>query len=345
MQYDYRVEKAVLEMAKHRAVSIAAEHSLQMKEIERLRAANQLVESPDDLDDSVENSLPVQLPMPRPPIIPGDDILTPTPVVAASTTSQSSSDSNNAAQTSLARSNAAESKLNLKKKVSDGVLSLGESSLREFEGDSSDPFEIASLQAINDMEILQTVLQPKTTPPSTAVGTTPPIPASTNTTRPLPVSQTGLTRNSSSAANLSSLAQPVTSPPAVPTCQASSSGVAMVIPSLPIQVPQRAASSPSVGVASGSSPSNPFFSAPVATLATVNPFYPSPAVSSATPPQPSTNPFQATSPPATGPPPPSFGQPPGMFPPPLQTPGVGTLIDIGSSGHHQSSPTLPLQVS
>ena len=33
-------------------------------------------------------------------------------------------------------------------------------SIREFEGDNNDPFEIASLQAINDMEVLQSVLQP-----------------------------------------------------------------------------------------------------------------------------------------------------------------------------------------
>ena len=42
--------------------------------------------------------------------------------------------------------------------VTNMAASLGEMSLRDFEGDSGDPFEATSLQAINDMELLQTVL-------------------------------------------------------------------------------------------------------------------------------------------------------------------------------------------
>lgn len=72
------------------------------------------------------------------------------------------------------------------------AATLGEMSLRDFEGDSSDPFEAASLQAINDMELLQTVLiqhtphpplQPQPRGDTVAMATAP---------QPLPSSQPAL---------------------------------------------------------------------------------------------------------------------------------------------------------
>lgn len=46
------------------------------------------------------------------------------------------------------------------------VKPLGELSIREFEGDASDPFERISLQAIDDFSELQSVLQPELTNPA-----------------------------------------------------------------------------------------------------------------------------------------------------------------------------------
>ena len=337
-----------------------------MKEIRRLREAHQLVESQgDESDESVENSLPVQQPMPRPPIIPGSDILTPTPVVAVNNTSQSGSKSDETGQTGAA---GIESDGKAKMKTSDDTLkSLGQLSIREFEGDISDPFEITSLQAINDMEILQTVLQP-TAPPTTIAGgplpTVAPLHSTTNSPQTSQVppalstagqcsSPTGLTRNTNSSGHLSSLAQPVSSVQHVPSQQSNST---VVSPSLPVQVPLRASSSPSVGgVASGSSPSNPFLSGPIVTApptqpVTVNPFFQAPPPSSVAPSFSSTNPFHATSPPAVGPPPlaigpsPSTGAPPpvlGPSPsgiPPLQASGFAPLVDLGTTIHQPIPP-------
>ena len=354
-QYDYNVEKRVLEQAKNRAISIAAEASLQMKEIERLRAANQLVESRDEeSDESVENSLPLPQPLPRPPIIPGGDILKPTPVSLVGSTGQSSSESDETGQASSAGSES-DGKNKIKASESDALKSLGQMSIREFEGDSSDPFEITSLQAINDMEILQTVLQPMTTPPATTTSRPCVAPPSTATTPvlatpPVQSGGAGLTRSTSSSGHLPSLAQPAQSGGSQPgpTHQPSPPTVAAVGPSLPVQIPQRASSSPQVGVASGSSPSNPFVVGPLPTSAPVqavpvNPFYhnaPPTSVAVASP-RISTNPFLPTSPPAVGPPPIGppvvAGPPPPTIPPssvgapPLQASGVATLIDIGSS--------------
>lgn len=364
MQYGYSVEKMVVEQAKTRAVSIAAEASLQMREIERLREANQLNESRDEeSEDSMENSLPVRLPMPRPPI-PGNDILKPTPVVAFNNTSQSGSDGDETSQTGSA-GNEADGKSKAKVE-NDALKSLGQLSIREFEGDI-DPFEITSLQAINDMEILQTVLQPVSAAPptNTAGGVLPSStpsqvasPSFTATTTGQP-SSTGLARNSSSSSQLPSLAQPVASSSVV-SQQASSPVVATATPSPAVQIPLRSSSSPTVGVASGSSPSNPFLVGPAAVtvpaqLTTVNPFYPPGPPTSVAPPTNSTNPFHATSPPGVGPlpvglghapsaglPPPTLGPTPSTVPP-LQATTFGQLIDIGSSGPQATTSTPPLQ--
>ena len=70
---------------------------------------------------------------------------------------------------------------NDKERKSAAVKSLGFLSLKEFEGDSTDPFEMASLLAINDMEELQSVLQPLLgTGPSTGYSNNAP-PTSNNT--------------------------------------------------------------------------------------------------------------------------------------------------------------------
>lgn len=138
-----------------------------------------------------------ELAKPRPPIDFSNDILTPTPVFSSSSSASGSSvSSKNIAsapqldEDDLKESNRSNSP---KTQVPTGttIASLGEMSLREFEATTSDPFEIASLQAINDMEVLQSVLQPipppvitslvsssstvVTTAPQTQTSETPPI--------------------------------------------------------------------------------------------------------------------------------------------------------------------------
>ena len=385
-QYDYSVERKVLEQAKNRAISIAAEASLQMKEIQRLRDAQQLVESRDpDSDDSVENSSPVEPPQPRPrpPIIPGNAILTPIPVTVApsnATGSQSSSSGDETAQAVQTVSGDSEGKSKTNTKESESVVPLGEMSIREFEGTiNNDPFEITSLQAINDMEILQTVLQPIPPPIMTSA-----ITATTNTSvagapllaPPTNVTTTGsapssshqssptLPHGSGSSSNLQLLSQQQTT--AVPGAVVSSSAAVSATtppgpisassavlppgsaPSLPVQVPQRAGSAPMVGVATGSSPSNPFHTGGgFAAGATVSNQIVSqyqqqapPPISIGVPPTStaaspiSTNPFSAVSPPATG-------AMPSFHPPPPSSTGVGTLIDIGQPSMPPSSTTTP----
>ena len=354
----------MLEQAKNRAVSIAAEASLQMKEIERLRAANQLVESRDEeSNEPTENSVPVPHPISRPPIIPSSDILMPIPVAPVSSAGQSGSDSDETGQATLA-GNFADGKSKSKTSENDALKSLGQMSIREFEGDTSDPFEITSLQAINDMEILQTVLQPMTTPPAAIITCGTVLPVATPSTviahqpaTATPAVQAATPSVHSAGAGLTSssshLSQPVMSTGAQPSSaqQPHPPAITTVTPSLPVQVPQRTSSSPQVGVACGSSPSNPFLptSAPAQSVA-VNPFFqqPVPTSISMVSPLTSTNPFLANSPPAVGPPPlgppASTGPPPPTVPassvdvPPLQGPGVGRLIDVVSSGS-----TPPLQ--
>ena len=75
---------------------------------------------------------------------------------------------------------------------------LGEMSLRDFEGDSNDPFEATALQAIDDISELQSVLQPATNtlniPAPSRVSQLPP-----TTSQPLypPVSTTAASEGSS----------------------------------------------------------------------------------------------------------------------------------------------------
>ena len=324
-----------------------------MKEIQRLREANQLTESRDpDSDDSTENSSPLEppRPKPRPPIIPSSDILTPTPVSSGNITGSQSGDVS--AQTGPA-SGESSGQRNLTVKENDTVASLGQMSIREFEGDV-DPFEITSLQAINDMEILQTVLQPIPPPimtsaaagatNSSTAGPTPPVAVGPT---PGPAHQTSsaaptVMQGSGSSPNLQLLNQVAASSAIVTTPPAK---VASSAPSLPIQVPQRVGSTPSMGVAGSSSPSNPFLAAGgfipkhTATKSGDQRFPGAqgvlPPISIAAPPI-STNPFSATSPP-------EVGATPTLPPPPLSSAGasVGTLIDIGQHAPPTVSAATP----
>lgn len=63
---------------------------------------------------------------------------------------------------------------------------LGEMSLRDFEGDISDPFETTALQAIDVISELQSVLQPETSTNTSSVDTTRPPPRPPRPTPPPP---------------------------------------------------------------------------------------------------------------------------------------------------------------
>ena len=100
-------------------------------------------------------------------------------VQSASGSSQSNSDGSSSSLLGDddAKKTAADFNSNANPSAATVIKSLGNFSLKEFEGDSTDPFELATLQAINDMEELQSVLQPLLVSDDT---TTPP-PASTST--------------------------------------------------------------------------------------------------------------------------------------------------------------------
>ena len=162
-QYDYSLEKKVLEQARSRALSIAAEASLQRQQIEELQRKQQEKEEAE--------ALAKELAKPRPPVTFSNDILTPTPVSSCSNTSSSSGAAATASAPLLYVEAGTKQNGNTDTNARGGsieltaeppvIKSLGQLSIREFEGDyNNDPFEIASLQAINDMEVLQSVLQP-----------------------------------------------------------------------------------------------------------------------------------------------------------------------------------------
>jgi len=149
------VENAVLAQARSRAVSVAAEASLQRKHIEELRRQQREKEEAE-----------AQAARDRAPPLFSNDILTPTPVFSQgysnnTETSQASTDSDSPKSTSGVEVTVEQPPLK----------ALGELSIREFEANLDDPFEIASLQAINDMEVLQSVLQPIPPPILTSANT------------------------------------------------------------------------------------------------------------------------------------------------------------------------------
>ena len=208
------------------------------------------------------------------------------------------------------------------------IRSLGQMSIREFEGDTMDPFELASLQAINDMAELQSVLQ------STVCLPAPPPNSSAPLLLTLASGPQGLAppHGHSPAPPLSTgtaAAVPISvSAPALPPSSASSHQI--VTPETidgavidPFQLPQ-SASAPS------SSAHTPFdlvpgLSSESGTVATDNisaaSLYPSfvTTPSNATPIQPLVTHTSSQQPPAPG-------------------PSVGTLIDIGSEPHVRTMP-------
>lgn len=139
LQYDYSREIRVLEQAKIRALSVVAE-----AEASRQQQENEQPDTEKDLANS----------QPQRPVLPmfSSTILTPTPVTT--TTNNGANNMTNETSTGV------------------NIKSLGQLSIREFEGDDYDPFEIASLQAINDMEVLQSVLQPTVVSTSSSSGST-----------------------------------------------------------------------------------------------------------------------------------------------------------------------------
>ena len=157
----------MLEHGKQRALSVAAQAeaaSLNAKMVEAARQTNQrLAEQRQAELDSAGSP-----PSPQAPIIPtlSSTILTPTPVTTTGSSSGTSINHSTGDGGSVDGAVGA-------------IKSLGEMSIREFEGDNNDPFEIASLQAINDMEVLQSVLQPavcttaSAMPPPSSISTSP----------------------------------------------------------------------------------------------------------------------------------------------------------------------------
>lgn len=185
MQYDYSLERRITEQAKHRALSIAAEASLQKKQVlalqQQLAGGGGSDSSREDAGSSPRSTSQSHLPF----NISSTDILTPTPVAPPTTSQQSSTTiTSNAGQSNdVSQANSQPLLATSSNNSSDAIFkSLGNWSIKEFEGDVMDPFEITSLQAINDMEELQSVLLPLTStapPPPPAVSAAPPPPVST----------------------------------------------------------------------------------------------------------------------------------------------------------------------
>jgi len=186
--------------------------------------------------------------LPIPPFLSGNEILTPTPVAPppSSTTSKMSvaagSDVQSASGSNQSNSDGSSSSLlgddDAKKaaadcssdaKTSTVIKSLGMFSLKEFEGDSTDPFELATLQAINDMEELQSVLQPLLINDNTTTSFSTPPPASTSTLSSSTSQVSSLLGPPpASTANFGGLTGPSPSPPVATISPLSSS---MAIPS------------------------------------------------------------------------------------------------------------------
>ena len=368
------MERRVSEQAKQRALSIAAEASLQRKQVEALRQKVGVAEG----GGNAESSPPTG---PRPPFLSSTDILTPTPVAppitsqsspvvgdrlvplmaAAGSAAQSGSSSGEGDSTSSLfddETQPAATGQDQSKAERTVFKSLGNWSIKEFEGDAMDPFEIASLQAINDMEELQSVLQP--TPPPTTAATIAAAASASSSSPSSPAVQVGVSSSSHS------LVAPSQSPPVTAASHQSTTATQLstILTStartgqLPSHVvphpPQATPSSPGLprtGVVSSSSDmtvstSSPLSSSPLtrghfnapAALST-NPFHPGPPVVAT---MSGTNPFQRSEPiqsnahfatPVSG-----IASTPNLQPQQQQMqepqrgksePGVGTLVDLG----------------
>ena len=362
------------EQARHRAVSVAAEASLKRAQVQALRQQQQQQQQQEEQD-----TVPPDLP--HPPLLFSSEILTPTPVApptsqnsptvgdasgrgdAVMMTQQASSSSGEGGSSSSLIEDDKKSTTTSEHMTNEAVFkSLGNWSIKEFEGDVMDPFEITSLQAINDMEELQSVLlptkpqqtavaaPPKTTP--TVVSHLPQLPTTTLSTAhivqsPLPLSSDATP--TAGAISVLSATHPTTltsisSPELI-------SSASQQIPSVPPG--RRSLSGDKFPLTSGTSPQfvspltqpfNPSQDMPTLQVST-NPFISNiPPSSSST-----TNPFLSSepvvvaanhSPPASGPVP---QLPQARQDPPPCNPEVGTLVDLGGSGtgHTQIVPPIP----
>ena len=193
-QYNFSAEQRVTDQARLRAMSIAAEASLQRKHVLALQKQQQqeLQDSKSTSKSSAAMDTSSQRGMPYLPVFSGTDILTPTQVAPTSsasvttivTTGKGGTEGGNSAKSgNSGQSSSSEGVSNCllgddavecSHPSSDGHKADASSndsaraifkplmnwSIKEFEGASTDPFEIASLQAINDMEVLESVLQP-----------------------------------------------------------------------------------------------------------------------------------------------------------------------------------------
>ncbi len=191
VQYDFKLERKVSEQARHRAVSIAAEASLQRNKIAALQKQ---LETANNNKEMTENLSEQASPQMAHTFISSTDILTPTPValptpvnsavvgetdpIARSEDGSTSTISTHISAnttTDLMESESQATSTSDKRNSESVFKSLGNWSIKEFEGDTMDPFEIASLQAINDMEELQSVWQPVAPPIVALPGTVPPV--------------------------------------------------------------------------------------------------------------------------------------------------------------------------
>ena len=139
----------MLAQARSRALSVAAEESLKRQQIEEVQ--RQQREREEAEAKAAQESAP-----PQPLMVFGNDILTPTPVCSSNNLNNGSTSDNQ----QNSDSDSPRSTSGIEVTMEPPIKSLGELSIREFEANTDDPFEIASLQAINDTEVLQSVLQP-----------------------------------------------------------------------------------------------------------------------------------------------------------------------------------------
>lgn len=362
LQYDYSLERRVSEQARHRAVSIAAEASLQRNQIAALlkqQQQQQEEEERQDVGGASPHASPPQA-APNPPLLLSSDILTPTPVapptsqssptvgsggggLAAQQSASSSGEGGSSSSLIEDDSKSAAATSNQTNRSESVFKALGDWSIKEFEGNVMDPFEITSLQAINDMEVLQSVLQPAepptgmALPPSSAsspamVASQPQVPSSLSTSQP--VIQSSLVRSSAPTATQTSTVGPLplTNPSSNSSPnlrRASDSNSALgTSPQLAAQTHFTPQEVPVVKVST-----NPFLSGlPVTstTLRSSNPFLSSEPVPNHHPP-----PFTA---PVAGVAPTQRQQPQERS---RSEPGVGTLVDLGADHEAHPKPPIP----
>ena len=163
-QYDYTKEKKVLEQARIRTISLAAEAQAREKR-EKTEEEKQRIEAAAAAERAKVTTSTAELP---PPLIPS-------PAQQHTFTKTPPTNKTDASETQQPENGDSSSAIHIKD-FGNIIKPLGEMSFSEFESDNFNPFDTASLQAINDMEILQTIsLAP---PPQ---GDSPPRPSGTTT--------------------------------------------------------------------------------------------------------------------------------------------------------------------